>query len=99
MDLLDKDLSQAGSKVERSMQDISKRAGQVLSDIGSTATKAIGIGIGAVTAGVAAAGGLLLKLAKDAMPLENVSGAFAGIAGDADKMLNTLRTEIGRAHV
>ncbi|HUW09716.1 MAG TPA: hypothetical protein VM537_08295 [Anaerolineae bacterium] len=80
MDQLDKDLSQVHNKVESSLARTAAKVAKI----------GLGLAIGGITAGAAAAAGAL-KLAVDALPLQGISNAFAGITGNAEGMISKLR--------
>ncbi len=84
LDELDKDLEGARKKIDTAM---SKAQGMIDKSLGKV-LKAGAAGLLGVTA---AAGGALGKLATDALPLQGISDAFAGITGDAGAMLDRLR--------
>ena len=88
LDELDADLDKARKKIETAMERaqgmIDKKMGDLL--------KKSALGLLGVTT---AAGAALSKLALDAMPLQGIAAAFAGITGNADAMLTTLRDATG----
>ena len=76
LDQLDGDLSEARGRVNGALGGIARVAG---------------IGAAAIVGGGIAAAGALGNLAAEAAPLEGIQNAFAGITGDADTMLASLR--------
>jgi len=81
---LGKDLNKVQGKLERPLTKLGKRLSSKLAKIGKTAI--VG-GLAGAAVGIAG----MAKLAIDALPLEGISDAFAGITGDADKMIAKLR--------
>jgi len=77
LDKLDGDLGEARGRVSGALGGIAKIAG---------------LGTAAIVGGGIAAAGALGTLAAQAAPLEGIQSAFAGITGDADAMLASLRT-------
>lgn len=75
-------------KTSQGLQGMLADVGGGLAKIGTTAI--VG-GIAAASAAVTGLGLAMGKLAIDALPLQNIRGAFAGITGDADAMLDVLR--------
>ena len=76
----------AKDEASKVMGDVTKNADA----LGKT-FKTIAVGGAAVVGVMAGIGTAAIKLAVDALPLENISKAFAGISGNADETLAKLR--------
>jgi hypothetical protein len=91
LDELDRDLQEAAKKVEGALTRVADRTKTDFLNLG----KVVNVGIGAAATGivsaVGAAGGALGALAIEALPLQGIADAFAGVSGNAEGMLAALR--------
>ena len=91
LDELDRDLQQAAKKVESALGRVADQTREDFLNLG----KVVNVGVGAAAAGivgaVGAAAGALGALAVEALPLEGIADAFAGVSGNAEGMLAALR--------
>ena len=80
----------ATDKASKEISGIGQSVGG-LKNIASTAFAGVSVAASAAVAAIAAVGVGMGKLAVDALPLQGIEGAFAGITGDAEAMLAALR--------
>jgi hypothetical protein len=84
---LQQDIDRAGRDAENALSGIGQRLEKRAVPIGKILTNTVAV-VGTAVAGITTGIG---KLAMDALPLEGIADAFAGITGNADEALAKLR--------
>lgn len=91
LEKLDSDLSEARKKIDGALGRTADRIKTDYLNLGGKVATGVGLATSALVGLGAAGAGVLSRLAVDALPLQGVKDAFAGITGNADEMLEVLQ--------
>jgi phage-related protein len=91
LEKLDGDLSEAQKKIDSALGRTVDRIKTDYLNLGGKVATGVGLATSALVGLGAAGAGVLSRLAVDALPLQGVQDAFAGITGNADEMLEVLQ--------